>query len=128
MEIGGLVGKMFETLTSDGNPGSDCVVLASHLKEYVKNDVVSEIIKKKNPSRRTVISSEQSMLIENKLDQLLKVHGENSEIKTEQMKSVVTEMTRYVEELENTRIETKIKHRSVIVDKLDKIVVKIFAL
>jgi hypothetical protein len=128
MEIGGLVGKMFETLTSDGNPASDSVVLASHLKEYVKNDVVSEIIKKKNPSRRTVISSEQSMLIENKLDQLLKVHGGNSGIKTEQMKSVVTEMTRFVEELENTRIETKIKHRSVIVDKLDKIVVKIFAL
>jgi hypothetical protein len=70
-----MVGKMFETLTSDGNPASDSVVLASHLKEYVKNDVVSEIIKKKNPSRRTVISSEQSMLIENKLDQLLKVHG-----------------------------------------------------
>jgi hypothetical protein len=44
------------------------------------------------------------------------------------MKSVVTEMTRFVEELENTRIETEIKHRSVIVDKLDKIVVKIFAL
>jgi hypothetical protein len=128
MEIGGLVGKMFETLTSDVNPASDTVVKASHLREFVKNDVVSEIIKKKNTSRRTVIGSEQTMLIENKLDQLLKVHGANSEIKTEHMKSVVTEMTKFVEELENTRIETKIKNRSVIVDKLDKIVVKIFAL
>jgi hypothetical protein len=128
MEIGGLVGKMFETLTSDVNPASDTVVKASHLREFVKNDVVSEIIKKKNTSRRTVIGSEQTMLIENKLDQLLKVHGANSEIKTEHMKSVVTEITKFVEELENTRIETKIKNRSVIVDKLDKIVVKIFAL
>lgn len=128
MEIGDMVGKMFETLTVDGGGGSDTVVQASHLKEFVKNDVVSEIIKKKNPSRKTVISQEQSMLIENKLDQLLKMHGSNSEIKTEQMKSVVTEMTKFVEELENTRIETKIKHRSVIVDKLDRIVVKIFTL